>query len=191
MPSSEPVTVSPASALDEPAAPDAAGGAEPAPIGRVASSATGSAPWASRASPKSVTTIRPSRLRSTLCGLKSRWTMPAAWAAASPRPAATNASTIAAVGRRSARSHSASDSPWISSIATKSRPPAVPTSWTVTTLGWDSRAIARASRSSRSLASVVAIAPRSTLSAIRRSRSGSNAAWTTPIAPAPSSRSSR
>ena len=31
---------------------------------------------------------------STLCGLKSRWTIPAAWAAASPRAAWKNASTI-------------------------------------------------------------------------------------------------
>jgi hypothetical protein len=184
VPSSEPVWVSPTSELGVPVA-------VALPIGRVTSSAGGSEDSASRASPKSVTTIRPSRLRSTLWGLKSRWTMPAAWAAASPRPAAVNASRIAASGRRVARSHSARVSPWISSIATKSRPPAVPTSYTVTTLEWVSRAIARASRSRRSRASGVAIAPRSTLSAIRRSRSGSNAAWTTPIAPAPSSRSSR
>ena len=59
-----------------------------------------------RASPKSVTAIRPSRLRSTLCGLKSRWTSPAACAAASPRPAARNAATISAGVRCAALSHS-------------------------------------------------------------------------------------
>ena len=41
-----------------------------------------------RARPKSVTSTRPARSTSTLSGLKSRWTMPAACAAASPRPAA-------------------------------------------------------------------------------------------------------
>ena len=38
------------------------------------------------ASPKSVTRTRPSRSTSTFSGLKSRWTRPAACAAASPRP---------------------------------------------------------------------------------------------------------
>ena len=42
-----------------------------------------------RASPKSVTKTRPSRATSTLSGLKSRWTSPAACAAASPAPAST------------------------------------------------------------------------------------------------------
>jgi len=89
-----------------------------AELGSVASSCAGRSAWASRARPKSVTTIRPCRLRSTLCGLKSRWTMPAAWAAASPRPAAMNAATISAARRFSERSQSARVSPRISSIAT-------------------------------------------------------------------------
>ena len=81
------------------------------------------------------------------------------------------------VGRAAAaRSQSASVSPSTSSIATKSRPLAVPTSCTATTLGCVSRAIARASRSSRCARLGVGGAARSTLSATRRSRSGSYAA---------------
>ena len=41
----------------------------------------------------------------TFCGLKSRWTTPAACAAARPRPAATNTSRICCQLRGSARSH--------------------------------------------------------------------------------------
>src|SRR5262245_32725466 len=37
--------------------------------------------------PKSVTSTRPFLFMSRLVGLKSRWTSPAAWAAARPRPA--------------------------------------------------------------------------------------------------------
>ena len=118
VPSSAPVAVIPGSAPGVPldsAVPGASGGRTDAAIG---SRRIGSSTWASRASPKSVTTIRPCRLRSTLCGLKSRCTMPAACAAASPRPAARNAAMISNGRRRSARSQSASVSPSISSIAT-------------------------------------------------------------------------
>ena len=51
----------------------------------------GSAP--PRASPKSSTRARPSTPTSTLPGLKSRCTIPAAWAAASPRAASTKTAT--------------------------------------------------------------------------------------------------
>src|SRR5262249_31805254 len=51
-----------------------------------------------RANPKSPTRTRPSSPTSTFAGLKSRWTMPAVWAAASPRPAARNISTTAGGG---------------------------------------------------------------------------------------------
>jgi hypothetical protein len=57
------------------------------------------------------------------------------WAAARSRPAARKASTIAAGDRGAARSQSVMVSPWISSIAMKSRPAAVPASYTVTTFG--------------------------------------------------------
>jgi hypothetical protein len=113
VPSSEPVAVIPVSELGV-----LSGNATPVGSDRVDSRCAGRSTWASRASPKSVTTIRPVRLRSTLCGLKSRCTMPAAWAAASPRPAARNAAMISAGRRFAARSQSTSVSPWISSIAT-------------------------------------------------------------------------
>ena len=93
--------------------------------GIVAASASLSKP---RASPKSVTTTSPSRPSSTLAGLKSRWTRPRAWAAASPAPAARNRRSTSAGSRRSARSQSARLPPSSSSIATKSTPIAVPTS---------------------------------------------------------------
>ncbi len=70
-----------------------------------------------RARPKSVTTTRPSRPSSTLCGLKSRWTMPAAWAHARPSPASRNTARTSAAAR-GVRSQASSDSPSISSIAT-------------------------------------------------------------------------
>ncbi len=49
-------------------------------------SASRSAPPAWRARPKSMTRTLPSRPTITLSGLKSRWTRPASWAAARPRP---------------------------------------------------------------------------------------------------------
>ena len=61
-------------------------------------STTSAASAMPRASPKSVTITRPSSLRSTLCGLKSRCTSPAACAAASPRPAASTAAQTCAGG---------------------------------------------------------------------------------------------
>ena len=60
-----------------------------------------------------------------------------------------------------------------SSIAMNTRSPNVPASWTVTTFGCDSRAMARASRSSRARRSPVpAPSPCTTFRAMRRSRSG-------------------
>jgi ABC-type sugar transport system ATPase subunit len=52
------------------------------------------------ASPKSATRATPDESTSTLSGLKSRCTNPAAWAAASPRPAPAKSSTISRGSRR-------------------------------------------------------------------------------------------
>ena len=86
-----------------------------------------------------MTSTRPSVPMSTLSGLKSRWTSPAAWAAARPRPAFTNASTMSGQSR-GALSQSRSVEPSMNSIATNTRSPTVPTSWTVITLGCGSYA---------------------------------------------------
>ena len=125
--------------------------------------------------------------RSTLCGLKSRWTRPAACAAASPRPAASNASTDLArrwLGRAATRRGLAVDElhrdEVAAAVACRPRRRS-------STFGCLSRAIARASRSSRVRSSGLASPPRSSLIATSRSRSGSRAAHTTPMPPAPSS----
>ena len=93
-----------------------------------------------------MTRTAPSGLTITFCGLKSRWMIPARCAAASPRPAIMKTRRISSRVRRLWSSHAATVSPSISSIATNTRPPAEPTSYTVTRLGCDSFAIARASR---------------------------------------------
>ncbi|TMQ22515.1 MAG: hypothetical protein E6J90_12365 [Deltaproteobacteria bacterium] len=103
--------------------------------GRRTSPGSGAGPSpVARASPKSVTTTRPRRSISTLGGLKSRWTIPAAWAAARPRPAATIAAMIASRGWPR-DSHAAMVSPSISSIAITSRSPTVIASKIVITFG--------------------------------------------------------
>ena len=124
---------------------------------------------ADRASPKSVTRTRPSSPTSTLSGLKSRWTMPAACAAASPRPACTNTRRISRHGR-GVSSQRASVAPSTSSIATNMQSRSNPTSWTCTTFGCERRAIAWASAASRSRCDA-----RSTLSAMSRASAASRA----------------
>ncbi|MCB9748871.1 MAG: hypothetical protein H6713_02565 [Myxococcales bacterium] len=148
-----------------------------------------------RASPKSITRTRPSSPSITLSGLKSRCTSPAAWAAASPRAAARYLSTTSRHDRGCARSHARSVTPRMCSIATNTRPSCTPTSCTPTTLGWARRASAWASRSSRTRPSVrrsrepTSLGLCSTLIATVRSSSGSWAANTVPMPPAPSSSS--
>ncbi len=139
-------------------------------------SSRGGASAVAAASPKSPTVTRPLRAMSTLSGLKSRWMMPASWAAARPAPAATKTSTIACHGRLVSASQRRRSLPSISSMAMNRREPTTPTSCTATTLGWLSLAIAWASRSRRwgpLVASVAATPVCSTLIATLRSRSGS------------------
>ena len=120
------------------------------------------------ASPKSATRTRPSEPTSTLSGLKSPWTMPARCAAASALAHAANARTIAVAGLPA--SHARSVAPSTYSIAMNAFSPIVPTSWTATALGWRSRAIARASATSRSRAAAPpASVGRTTLIATSRS----------------------
>ncbi len=69
-----------------------------------------------RARPKSRTLARPSRVRKTLSGLRSRWTMPPSCAAESLRAIWIAISTALRGGRRPSRSLSRSDSPSRSSV---------------------------------------------------------------------------
>ena len=78
--------------------------------------------------PKSVTRGRPSLPISTFSGLKSRWTRPAAWAAANPRPHASSTAITSRHGRRAASSHARRLTPSISSIAMNVRSPIRPIS---------------------------------------------------------------
>jgi hypothetical protein len=78
-------------------------------------------------SPKSVTRGRPSAPTRMFSGLTSRWTSPAACAAARPRPAATKMPRISRQSR-GRRSQARRVSPSIRSIAMKSRSSRRPTS---------------------------------------------------------------
>ena len=64
-----------------------------------------------------MTRTEPSRPIMTFCGLKSRWTTPAACAAARPRPAAMKTSSTSRQLRGCARSHASSVWPSMNSIA--------------------------------------------------------------------------
>jgi hypothetical protein len=149
---------------------------------------------ARRAIPKSRTFSTPSARIMMFSGLMSRCTKPrlcakasvAAMSSSHPRRVAI--ATSSPITLRSVR-------PSISSIARKVVSPTSPTSKIATTFGWSSAAAARASRISRtacpadSFVPVVAGAACSTLSATRRSSRGSNARYTSPIPPRPSSAS--
>ena len=78
---------------------------------------SGSDESSARARPKSVTRARPSLPMSTLSGLKSRWIMPAACAAQSPRPASRKIGKTSRHGRRSLRIHRFTVVPSTSSMA--------------------------------------------------------------------------
>jgi hypothetical protein len=80
------------------------------------------------ATPKSVSTTRPSRAISTLSGLRSRWTTPTACAAASASHSSTAIATASPTGSGPARRRSVSDSPATSSIVKKVSPSARPSS---------------------------------------------------------------
>ena len=80
-----------------------------------------------RASPKSITRARLWPI-STLCGLKSRWISPSAWAAASPRPAWTINSRTSGHEWGPRLIHSSAVSPSMYSTAMNTSSPVVPTS---------------------------------------------------------------
>ncbi len=150
-----------------------------------------------RASPKSTTFTVPSAAMSTFSGLTSRCTSPARCAAASA--ASTGSSSESASSGRSrprCRSTSRSVPPWTSSMTRKTTRPAGP-SWapwskTATAFGCDSRAAVRASRTNRSVnAGSWASAGAITLTATRRSRRRSVAAYTVDMPPRATGASTR
>ncbi len=86
----------------------------------------------------------------TFSGLRSRWTIPCAWAAARPRriPFATRTTSATGRGWRGPK-RSRSDVPEMSSMAMYKLVPASPISYTVATFGWTIDAAARPSRRKR------------------------------------------
>ena len=140
------------------------------------------------AMPKSPTLAVPSAARSTLPGLTSRWSTPAAWDAA--RAAATSAPMRRARSGASGPSAnlSAKVRPGRSSMTRKGTPSCSPLSKTATTLGWLSPAAARASASKRSRTpGSDARWGLSRFTATSRSSRRSRAAHTSPMPPRPMS----
>jgi hypothetical protein len=102
----------------------------------------------SLARPKSRIFTKPSFVTIRFSGLRSRWTMPAACALASPSAAcaAMSNSRRAGSGRPSCdNSRSRSVCPSTSSMTMYGRPEVSPISWIVTMFGWFSWEAARAS----------------------------------------------
>src|SRR6266542_2991057 len=160
---------------------------EPSTIPGVVSSAS----VGIRATPKSVSTHRPSEQISTLAGLTSRCRTPAACATSSaPSRAIPIFATARAASGPSSTIISARLRACSSSITIHGRPPSVTTSYTCTTAGCDNAAAARASRivrwyiASRS-AGGRAGGSRTSLTATSRCSSVSVARQTVPMPPCP------
>ncbi len=90
------------------------------------------------------------RQTKTFSGLRSRWTTPDAWAAATPRITGIISPMVSSGSSRPRIKMSESGSPCSSSITRKTALSWVPTSKMVTTFGWSTRPAARASRRKRS-----------------------------------------
>ena len=143
-----------------------------------------------RASPKSVTSTRPSRLRSTLCGLKSRCTSPAACAAASPRPPPSTAAQTSSVGgfAHQPRVHARALDELHRDVVAIAVGVDLVDRQHVRVL--QPRHRARFAQQALALLGARVCALCNSLIATERSRSGSRAAHTMPMPPAPSTRSS-
>ncbi len=154
------------------------------------SESKGPSAWgtATLASPKSSTLTRPSPATMTFAGLRSRWTMPRSWAAASASATAEPISRTCSIGIPSSGINRSSESPSTSCMVRKCRPSLSSTEYTPTTPGWSSEASIIASRRNRSSRSgFVAISSGSTLRATSRPSLVSVARYTAPIPPVPSS----
>ena len=103
-----------------------------------------------RARPKSATLMRPSGASRTFSGFTSRWIILDWWAAASADSTGSRSSSalLGFIGA-SLRIRSRIVWPGMYSITRKSVPSSSPWSKTETTLGWDSLAAVRASRTNR------------------------------------------
>ena len=110
---------------------------------------------AGRARPKSRILTMPSRVRKTLSGFRSRWTMPAV--VRRGEPARDLLRVVERLARRDGgrASRSRSVSPSSSSITAYATPPSRPKSWIARMFGCESAATACASRSNRASASAL------------------------------------
>ena len=125
----------------------------------------------SLARPKSSTFTSPVSVTMMLAGFRSRWTMPAAWAAPSASAICTAYFSTSARGSPSRSIDSARVLPATYSMAMKSTPSAWPMSWIVTMFGWLSAEAAFASCTKRRLRSGSAtFSAGRTLMATKRSR---------------------
>jgi hypothetical protein len=129
---------------------------------------------------------------STFCGLRSRWMMPAACAAATPAVISRSSARAAEMGsgpRRRTRAWRVS--PSIYSIEMRSSGPSSPRSWMRITFGWVTLRAAFTSRRSRSTSSSGSAASTDEIvfSATRSQSLASRARYTAPMPPRPSSRS--
>ncbi len=125
-----------------------------------------------------------------LPGLRSRWTIPAAWVAATADSTGSIRSTADVTGSASSRRRRAVNvSPSRYSITRKGAPPSIPTSNTPTMCGCSRAAVACASWRKRAFISgCCAMFGCSTLTATRLPRGLRVASYTAPKAPAPSAR---
>jgi hypothetical protein len=140
------------------------------------------------ASPKSVTFGVPSAAKSTLAGLRSRWTMFRSWAYCTARASVSVTSAAYRGGCGSRAIFLASGPPSTNSSEKYGIPSNEPTSKIWTMLGCWNRATARASASNRVTAAALACGPaRIILRATTRSRAVCRAFQTTPMPPRPSS----
>src|SRR5262245_12375925 len=150
-----------------------------------------STPEVRLARPKSVTLGSPAGSKRTLPGLRSRWTMPRSWAAATPRAIFSTSRAASAGGSffpPGPPIRSSSVPPGRYSRARNWRPPASPNSYTSTTCGCLTAATASASARKRMVARSSAAPPRSSsLRATVRLRAIWRALKTMPTPPRPSS----
>ena len=138
------------------------------------------------ASPKSATFGSPSAVRSTFAGFRSRWTMPSACAAATPRAIFSTSTAASRSGMGPPTSRRSSEPPDRYSIAMNGPPACSPNSYTCTTCGCFTAAITSASAQNRDTITGRASVARSVFSATSRFNLRSRARNTSPMPPRPS-----
>ncbi len=177
----------------EPTIVCAAVAARTAPAGNVPAAPPAGGPEVDRAMPKSITRPSPSASTMMLAGLRSRCTTPARWAA--PSPDATLRAMIITRGTASLPSRLrmvARSSPSRNGIVMYLRPSTSPMSWTRTmflcvTLRASSSSCLNRCSSIRAVSGSAATSGRTVFSATATPSSASQAWYTAPMPPAPSS----